>query len=67
MTLIDVALLTDKGIVFCMIPSKTLDRFKQLAVESKPDEQAVAVIEVENRIVYEVTCENILVRYEPRR
>ena len=67
MSLIDVALLTGKGIVFCMIPSNTLERFKQLAVESKPDEEAVAVIEVENRIVYEVTCENILVRYEPGR
>ena len=65
--LIDVALLTDKGIVFCYIPSNTLDRFRQLALETKSNEKAFAVIEVENSVVYEVRCENILVRYEQRR
>ena len=65
--MMDVALLTDNGIVFCSIPNNTLDRFRQLALETNSKERAFAIIEVEDNVKYEVRCENILVRYEQRR
>ncbi|KKM26315.1 hypothetical protein LCGC14_1585950 [marine sediment metagenome] len=61
--MMDVALLTDKGIVFCRIPSETLDRFRQLALDTKPGEVAMAYIETTDDVTYEVRCRDILVKF----
>ena len=67
MTLIDVALLTDKGIVFCRISLETLERFRQLALEAKPNEVIFADIETTDDVTYEVRCQDVLVKFVAER
>ena len=61
--LIDVALLTDKGIVFCRIPLETLERFRQMTLEAKPNEVIFANIETTDDVTYEVRCQDVLVKF----
>ena len=61
--LIDVALLTDKGIVFCRIPLETLERFRQMTLEAKPNEVIYAAIETTDDVTYEVRCQDVLVKF----
>lgn len=61
--MIDVALLTKGGIVFCEIPKKTLDRFRELTMEARDNEVVWAELETDKGIKYEVSCEDVLVIY----
>ena len=61
--LIDVALLTDKGIVFCRLPLKTLEEFRELALEAKPNEVVYAELETVDGVTYEVRCQDVLVKF----
>ena len=61
--MIDVALLTDKGIVFCRIPLETLERFRQLTLEANPNEVIFANIETTDDVTYEVRCQDVLVKF----
>ena len=63
MTLIDVALLTDKGIVFCRISLDILEEFRQLALEANPNEVVYAAIETSDDVTYEVRCQDVLVKF----
>ena len=65
--LVDVALLTDRGIVFCYIPQPTLEKFRAMAVAAKPDQNVFAIIEIGEYKRYEVTLENILVAHMGNR
>ena len=60
--MIDVALLTDKGIVFCRLPLETLEEFRELAIEAKPNEVVYAELETVDGVTYEVRCQDVLLK-----
>lgn len=64
--LVDVALLTDKGIAFVMIPQATLQRLQQ-AMEKDPDPSQYITITCEDDKVYEGRADMLLVRYRKER
>ncbi len=58
--MVDVALLTERGIVFCFIPQGALQQLRERVKNLKPNQTMMATIEMKEKS-YEVKAENILV------
>jgi len=63
--MVDTALLTEKGIVFCLLPGETILRVQGMLRQAKPGSCVVITVDLNGK-EYEVEGRNLLVKYEVR-